>query len=309
MGVTVLDDVILDDCVFLAGGAGGSQTRKNDRSQNQAGYATVNAVRDVTLRQYQLGVKPMSVDEWAEVEGVYEITDAGCFAFLIRDPKDRTFTFANGGLQGYMNGVEFGVPGFGNGTPTYGFRKFYQAKSSSRLRARPFTRLDGTPVLKRGGVTVVYGAAAGNAAIGAGPSYVTFVADASRAVTGVTVGATTQVNIGTAITGLIVNGRLWLQDLGGADAAILNNMSHLITGISGSTYTLATNTAGKTVTFASATGKKYPQPDEALTAQGSFFVPVQFAEDNIDWSLVLAGSFENRLVDAPSVMLIEIREA
>jgi hypothetical protein len=305
--MVVYEDVILDERVFLAG-ANGSNMRQNDRTINQGGYVSVNAVRDVTLRQFQLGVKPMEVDLWQEIEGVYEITDSGVFGFLVKDPKDQVVDTAEGAFQGYMSGVEFGVPGFGNGTPTYGFRKIYKARSSTRTKARALTRLNGTPSMYRGGTPLVEGASAGNVSVSAGPSYITFAADASRSVSAVTVGVTTQITLSSAITGFVVNGRLWLQDLTGADAALLNNMSHQITVIAGAAYTIATNTAGKTIT-AAGTGKKYPQPDEALTWTGEFYVPVQFAEDSIDWDLVRPGAFGDRLVSAPAVTLVEIREA
>jgi hypothetical protein len=308
-GIVVLDDVILDECVFLASGAG-RQSRQNDRTANQGGFATVNVVRDVTLRQFMLGVKAMPVAEWKEIEGVYEITDAGAYGFLVKDPKDQIVSESEGALQGYMSGVEFGTPGFGNGTPNYGLRKLYKAKSSTRTRGRPITRPNGTPAIERGGTPVTYGVAAGNAALSTAPVYVTFVADASQNVSSVTVGATTQVTLAAALSGLVIGGRLWLQDLTGADAALLNNKSHAITNITGGSsniYTLSTNTAGKTIT-AAGTGKKYPQPDEALTWSGAFYVPVQFANDDMDWDLVRPGDIDERLVTGMSVTLIEIRE-
>ena len=309
-GIVVLEDVILDECIFLAA-ASGRQSRQNDRTANQGGFATVNVVRDVTLRQFNLGVKAMLVEDWKEIEGVYEVTDAGAYGFLIKDPKDQEVLTSEGVLQGYMSGVEFGTAGFGNGTPTYGLRKLYKAQSSTRTRARPITRPNSTPAIKRGGTPVAYGVAAGNAALSTAPVYVTFVADASRTVTAVTVGATTQVTLASSIAGLVVGGRLWLQDLTGADAALLNSMSHQIAAITGgglNVYTLATNTAGKTIT-AAGTGKKYPQPDEALTWTGTFYVPVQFSTDDIDWDVVRPGDLDERLITGLSVTLIEIREA
>ncbi len=309
MSIVIYDDVILDECVFIAG-ATGEVNRQNDRVVNQGGYASVNAIRDISLRKYTFGVKPMYREEWLQVRGAWEITDAGAFGFLIKDPIDQgtTFDATDGLLMGYMSGVEFGALGFGNGAPSYGFRQIFKAKSSTRSKAVAVTRLNGTPVVKRGNTTVNVGVGAGNISIGAGPSYVTFVADDSKSVSAVTVGATTQVTLASAITGFVVGGRLWLQDLTGADAALLNNLSHQITNIAGAVYTLATNTAGKTIT-AAGTGKKYPQPDEALTWQGDYYIPVQFAEDALDWDIVKPGALESRLVSGPTVTLIEVREA
>lgn len=308
MTITVYGDVILPKSVVLAG-VSGRQTRQNDRSSNQGGYATVNAVRDVTLREYTIGIKSMLKSYWNQIEAIWEITDSGAFGFLIEDPKGGTVT--DGLLQGYMAGVESGSPGFGNGGPLYGLRQAFRAAGSSRIATRAATRTNGTPSLTRGGSPVTIGVAAGNASLSAAPVYVTFVADASQNVSAVTVGATTQVTLAATLPGLVIGGKLWLQDMTGADAALLNNLSHTITNISGgglNVYTLSTNTAGKTIT-AAGTGKKYPQPDEALAWTGTTYVPVQFAEDFIDWALVRPGHEEDRLFTGPSIPLIEVREA
>ncbi len=307
MTIVVYEDVILPKNVVLAG-VSGRQTRQNDRSSNPAGFATVNAVRDVTLREYTIGIKSMLKAYWRQIEAIWEITDSGAFGFLIEDPKGPTVS--DGLLQGYMSGVEFGAPGVGNGGPLYGFREAFRAAGSSRLATRAVTRLNGSPAVLRGGSPVTVGVAAGNIGISTGPSYVTFVPDATRTVTAVTVGAATQVTLDSAI-GVVVGGRLWLQGLTGADAALLNSQSHEVTAITGAglnVYTLATNTAGKAIT-AAGQGHKYPQPDEALTWSGLTYVPVQFAEDAIDWTLARPGHESDRLFTGPSIPLIEVREA
>lgn len=309
MSIQVYDDVILSKNVIRAG-ASGRMTRANDRSMAPSGYASVNAVRDVTLREYLFGVKPMLLAFWAKVRAIWNITDSGAFGFLIQDPTNPAVTVDLSGLQGYMSGVEFGTVGFGNGCPTYGLRQLEKADGSPRVYAQAVTRLKGTPTIYRGGTPLTVGVAAGNIAISAGPSYVTFVADATRTVSAVTVGATTQVTLNSAI-GVVIGGRLWLQGLTGADAALLNNQSHQVTAITGAglnVYTLSTNTAGKTIT-AAGQGHKYPQPDESLTWAGEFYVPVQFAEDELNWELVRPGHDDDRLVAGPSTTLIEIREA
>ncbi|MDP9991961.1 hypothetical protein J2W28_000989 [Variovorax boronicumulans] len=310
MTITVLSDVIVPKSVIMAG-IEGRTTRQNDRSVNQGGYATTNVVRDVTMREYTLGVKPMALSAWESIVGIYEATDAGAYGMLLEDPTDALATNAQGAFQGYMSGVEFGTPGRGNGTPLYGLRKLYTAFGSSRTRARIVTRPKGTPSMLRGGSPVVVGVAAGNVALSVGPVYAAFVADATRTVTAVTPGATTQVTLNTAIPGFVVSGRLWLQGLTGADAALLNGKSHEITAITGgglNVYTLATNTAGKAIT-AAGQGHKYPQPDETLSWSGGFYVPVQFSNDTMDWDLIRPGHYEDRLIAGPNVPLVEVREA
>jgi len=308
MTIVVKSDVVMDECVFLMN-ASGRSTRQNDRSVNQGGYGTVNVVRDVTLSQYIFGAKPMSVEAWREVEGVYEDTDAGAYGFLIKDPSRHSVTVTDGALQGYMAGVQFGTTGFGNGTPLYILGQLTKPQSTSRTRFRVRTRPNGTPSVFRGGSPVTVGVAAGNISFSSGPVYVTFVPDATRTIDSVTVGATTQVNLSSAITGLVIGGRLWLQGLTGADAALLNNLSHQITNIASDVYTLATNTAGKTITVGAGAAHKYPQPDESLRWAGQFYVPVHFATDDLDWDVVLGGDVDDRLIAGPSVTLMEVREA
>ena len=306
MSIQILDIVMPNS--ILVWGVTGTLSRKNDRSANPAGYVSVNAVRDITMRAYQLATAPMRLDDAEKLAGIYEVTDAGTYGLKLQDPIDSAMTAANGALQGYMSGVEFGTVGFGNGCPTYGIRKVYTAWGTSIKRARPITRPNGTIAVTRGGSPVTYGVAAGNIAISAGPSYITFVPDVTRTVSGVTVGATTQVTLNSAI-GVVVNGRLWLQGLTGADAALLNNQSHQVTNVAGAVYTLATNTAGKNITAGPGQGHKYPQPDEALTAAGNFYVPVHFRDDNMDWDLAIGGPMHGRMVTIPQTFLDEVREA
>ena len=307
MSIVVLADVRIPD-EFIQADMSGALSRENDRSSVPAGFMSINVVRDITLRYWQIGVIPMLASEWDQIEAVYEVSDAGAFGVLLRDPKDSNVSQARGKLQGYMLGVEAGLTGFGNGGPRYGLRKVYAA--GSQVRSRPITRPASGAILYRGGTPVTIGVGAGNAAISAGPAYVTFVADASRAVNSVTVGATTQVVLASAIPGLVVGGRLWLDTLSGANAALLNDQSHQITNISSATYTLATNTAGKTITAGSGQARKYPQPDEALAWAGAYDVPVHFRDDDISWQTVAAQDGDGEiLVVGSGIYLDEVREA
>lgn len=309
MTIQVLSDVIFPQNVLLSA-LSGSNSRKNVRTKNQGGFASVNAVNDVTERHWQIAVEPMYVSDLQAIIGIHEVTDAGAYGMLLEDPIDSVVTASQGALIGYMTGVENGVFGFGNGTPNYGFRKLYTASGSTRQKARIVTRPKGTPAVLRGGAAVTVGASAGNIAISAGPSYVTFVPDATRTVSSITVGATTQVTLSSAISGLVTTtGKLWLQGLTGADAALLNNLAHTITNIAGAVYTLSTNTAGKTITAGSGQGHKYPQPTETLTWSGQFYVPVNFRDDELAWELEAGGPRDLRMVTVPSTYLDEIREA
>lgn len=302
-----IKNIVMPESVLVSA-LSGTRMRKNTRTQNVGGYATVNADRDWTQRRWQIATQPLTQALASSIIGIYEVTDAGTFGFLIFDPVDSTVSAAEGLLQGLMLGVESGAAGFGNGCPTYGFRKVYIANGSILGGTNPITRPYGTPAVTRGGSPVTVGAAAGNISLSAGPVYVTFVADASANVNAIAPGATTSVTLASALAGLAIGGRLWLENLTGTHASLLNSQSHQITNIVGATYTLATNTAGKTIT-AAGTGKKYPQPTEALGWSGSYYVPVHFRDDDLEWELFHGGPAPARLVSFTSCYLDEVREA
>lgn len=308
MPLTVYSNVIMP-ASLLAAGIRGKNMRRNARTQDQGGYQTVNAIWSRTLRQYELGTVPLTVAQWQTLEGLFEATDAGAYGFLMADPKDSAASLSEGLLYPYLGGL-VGTIGVGYGVPSYRLHKRYTSAGSTRTKDRAITRPQATPTIKRAGSTVTLGASAGNAAIDYDTGTVTFVADSSSAVTAVSVGATTQVTLSAALSGLAVSGRLYLTGLTGAHAADLNGLSHAVTAVSGgglNVYTLATNTAGRTIT-AAGTGFKYPQPSEALTWSGNFYVPVHFANDDIDWDLMVAGPAETRFIAGPSVLLEEVRE-
>lgn len=303
--VAVLSDVILPNSVVAAAGVRGKNKRVNDRVSNQAGFMTVTSVSLTTLREYEIGFIPSLPNIFQAINGIFEVTDGGASGFLMEDPSDNTTT--NGLLQPLQGGVAVGAIGAGYGVPTYQLLSRYTSVGSTRTRDRTIKRPKSSAVLLRAGIAVTIGAGAGNAALDVTTGLVTFVADASQNVSAITVGSTTQVTLAAALPGLVVGGQLWLQGLTGADAALVNNISHTITGIAGAVYTLSTNTAGKTIT-AAGQGVKYPQPADTLTWTGGFYVPVQFMTDELDWELLVSGPYAGRYVAGASTQLIEVRE-
>ncbi len=45
-----------------------------------------------------------------------------------------------------------------------------------------------------------------------------------------------------------------------------------------------------------------------LTWSGSFYVPVHFMSDDLDWDIVRSGTQSSRLMVGPNVVLQEVRE-
>lgn len=304
--LTVYADVIMPESV-IAAGVRGKQIRNNTRTQSPSGYARVNINSARSLLQFEIGVAPLPVSTWATLGGMYEVTHAGAYGFLMRDPKD---SVATSGLMYPYNAALLGTIGFGYGVPQYKLYNRYTSVGSTRTYDRAITRPKASPALTRAGSSVTLGASPGNASVDTTTGTVTFVADSSSTVTAVTVGATTQVTLTAALSGIAVGGRLYLSGLTGADAALLNGLSHSVTAITGgglNIYTLATDTATKTIT-AAGSGYKYPQPTEALAWSGIFYVPVHFAEDTLDFDIIRGGPADTRYVAGPRIVLNEVRE-
>lgn len=306
MSITVYNDVILPSSVISAG-IRGKQIRSNARAQNQGGFATINVIWDDTLRQYELGVKPMLVSAWQAIEGLQEITDSGAYGFLMLDPKDQEVNTGEGLLQPYLT-ANVGTIGFGYGIPTYRLAKQYTTISSSRTKNRRISRPVSAAVT-RGGSPVTVGVAAGNISLNSDTGTVTFVADESQAITSITTGATTVLNFanGTGIVAALAPGqRVYVTGVTGTGASALNGLSHVIASEGATSLTINTDTTG--LTLASGTAAKYPQASEALAWTGTFYVPVHFTSDELDWEMLRPGDFDNRILAGPSVTLMEVRE-
>ena len=302
----ILDDLIFPDEI-IATAARGKRRRMTDMVTTEDGGTKTNAVWDRPFRSYDLGLVARPADQWETIATIHDICNGRARGFLLRDPIDSRVSTAEGKLAPRDDdGVAVGTAGLGYGVERYRLvkRKTYAGYNADVEVPKPES---GTVALLRGGSPVTLGAGAGNAAIDHATGYVTFVADASSAVSSVTVGATTVVVLGAAIGGLGVGDRLWLQGLTGADAALLNGQSHPITVAAGASYTMGTNTAGKAIT-AAGTGKAFPQADETLTWSGRFFVPVAFESDDLDWQAVAGHADEDRrLIQGSSVPLLEVK--
>lgn len=307
MSLTVFPDVLLSASI-IAAGIRGKNMRNNIRVSTTSGEMQINVRWARTLRQYELGVVPLSIEQWAQIEALHEVTEGGAYGFLMQDPKDRSAAAGEGFLQSYSGGLLLGTMGHGYGVPTYRLGKRYAVSGTSRFKDRLITRPKDTPVVKKNGVTLAYGSSAGQFSIEQATGIVTIHEDASAYLASATVGATTVLDFGTGSFASLfaTGGRVWLQGVVGTAASVLANKSHEVLSVSGNTLTINTATTGLTLTNALA--MRYPQPSDALTWSGEFYVPVHFMEDEIDWDLARPGDMQDRLIAGPSVVLQEIRE-
>jgi uncharacterized protein (TIGR02217 family) len=307
MSLTVLSDVLLSEAIVAAGIRGKNQ-RNNNRVTSTNGQMQINIQSDRTLRQYQLGVVPLTAEQWGQIEALHEVTEGGAYGFLMQDPKDRSVQAGQGFLQSYNSNLLLGTVGHGYGVPTYRLIKRYTVIGTARFKDRLITRPQVNPQLQKNGTTISSGGGPGQFSINSATGVLTINEDASAYLASATVGGTTVLNFGSGTFASLfaVGGRVWLQNVGGTASAVLNNRSHEVLSVSGNTLTINTSTAGLSLTDALA--KRYPQPIDTLTWSGLFYVPVHFLEDDIDWELALGGNFDSRLVAGPNVVVQEVRE-
>jgi uncharacterized protein (TIGR02217 family) len=305
MTITINNNLILPESVIQAG-IRGKNMRNNTRVMSGSGFESVNINWARTLRQYELGIKPMEVAQWLEIEALHEATDGGASGFKMRDPKDKNVTHTNGRLQGIENGVAVGTVGVAFGTRLYTLNKRYSTISGVSTYDRRITR-PGNPIeVKLQGTTLTDGV---DYIYSEFTGIVTLEALANQNPSSYTVGTATQITFpNTTFTSLFTTGqRVFITGVQGTAASILNNRSHSVSNISSNVMTISVTTTGLTVTGVGSAAR-YPQANNTLTWSGDFFVPVHFANDEIDWEVLVGGTFDNRIIAGPSVVLQEVRE-
>lgn len=274
---------------------------KTDIVESNAGFEFRNKVWSRAKCQYDISTvlrtveRPSALYAQSIIRNFFRAVGGSFGGFRVKDFSD--YKDEGGGL--------LGTDGLGHGIPAYQMFKNYTvgALTDQRIIQKP---VSGQVQLQRGGSPVTLGSGAGNAAIDYTTGIVTFVADASSGATSITVGSTTTVVLTTNPGTLVAGQLLYLSGFAGADAALVNSIAHTINSVAGSgpfTFVLATNTAGKTITLGSGTGKKYPQLTEGLTWTGQFDVPVRFGTDLAKIGL---GS-EGALYEWQSIIIMEFR--
>jgi uncharacterized protein (TIGR02217 family) len=86
-GIVILTDIVAPNSLFEAG-VGGRNTRRNVRGENTGGIINANAIWSNTKRSFTWGTVPHTIAVWQTLEGLFEVTWAGVYGFLLQDPKD-----------------------------------------------------------------------------------------------------------------------------------------------------------------------------------------------------------------------------
>lgn len=246
--------------------------------------------------------------QWATARGEWNVSDA----FTTANPQNayayqqvrNLFNCVMGQLYGFRfkdwkdyqddgAGV-LGTTGLGTGVPTYQMYKNYAISplSYQQIIQKP----TGTINAYRNGVL------AGTATTDLTTGIVTFVADASRSISSITVGASTVIHGTGALTGAAIGKYVYVNGVTSTVGALLNGKSWLISNVAGSDVTISAATTG--LSGGSGTMYMYPQATEALTWTGEFDVPVRFAED---MPRMQPDQGTGALYDWQSLKVIEIR--
>lgn len=91
MSITILSDVIVPERFFVAG-VTGRRIRRNERARVDSARMRINIAQEDTLRTFNFTNAPLTVEDWMEFEGLYEVTDAGAYGCLCLDPTDQKAT-------------------------------------------------------------------------------------------------------------------------------------------------------------------------------------------------------------------------
>ncbi len=250
---------------------------------------------------------------WAQGRAVYDVSHAArtqaqhvvllnffravqgrTHGFRFKDELDYQATTANGVLG----------TGVGTGAPTYQLGKSYAAGALAFVRSirKP---VSGTVAIYRNAGLATAGSGAGQYALDTTTGIVTWVADAFRTISSVSVGASTALTLASALPGAAISKYVYVTGMTGTAGAFLNNKAWLINNVAGAVVTIAAVTTGLAGT--AGTCSMYPQASDALTWSGEFDVPVRFDTDRMSAEIITRAPGGGYIVGWSSIPLIEIR--
>lgn len=274
------------DCI--AYGAMSSPWWSTSVAQTQGGWEQRNQNWLNSRHRYDVSLAIRTATDYKLVKVHFNEMRGQLHSFPFKDYLDYTVTAGEGFL-------EYVSPGVFNLIKRYGDDNAYD-----RRITRPVNQ-----TLYRGVTPVTPGAGAGQYSIGAF-GVITFVPDQTRTINTHTVGVTHQIVLASAFSPNVgISGKISLIGISGTAAALLNNLEHTVTSVSGATISIAVNTTGLTATGGSA--RRMVQASE-LTWSGEFNVPCRYASDQMPAVAVNRNSPDELLVDVSGIEVVEVRE-
>lgn len=244
--------------------------------------------------RFEVGMRTMNAATTQTLDAFFRSVKGRAYGFRVKDWTD----FSDGG-NGVM--LQTATPG------QYQMGKVYSSQgalSETRMIQKPVPGtvaiyLNGTAQTLTGGGGVAYDTTQG-----------TFTFDNAiqgSSVTAIAVGATTTITCASVLTGIVAGDTLWMSNVTGAGAALLNGLPFDIISVSGHEYTINANTTGATVD-AVADAATYVNPTDVFVWTGQFDVPVRFDVDEMKKQVMdRNGPSGDLLVDWGSIPLIEVR--
>lgn len=252
----------------ISHGAQGGPGMRTDVVVLNSGFEQRNAVWSVPRSRYDVSHGVKSQTDLDTLIAFFRVADGRLNSFRFKDWLDYLVTVSNGRL---------GITAIGTGFPTYQLYKRYNnaAASKDRLIAKPVS--DQVTAYRNAGALTM-GSGAGNIAIDYTTGIITFVADSSKAITGIT-----KANPGVITTstphGFSTGDLIYLSGIGGMTE--LNGTVVTITSTGASTFSIGVNTTSYGTYTSGGTAAKYPQAADALTWAGQFDVPARFDIDEM----------------------------
>jgi uncharacterized protein (TIGR02217 family) len=293
-------DVRIDDGLIIYDSDGGPEF-----STEITPTATGNEKRQENyeegLGSWDIGERMVTGVELKAIETFFRARKGRAYSFRWKDWGDYIILAAEGRI---------GATAAGAGVPTYDLWRRLSDSAGDDDR-RIWLLVATTFAGFRNGSPVAEGAGAGEiSSVDLVNGQVTFIADATSGATSITPGATTEVILTTNPGTLIAGELLYLSAFAGADAGFVNGLAHTINTVAGTgpfTFTLATDTAGKTITLGSGVGAKYPQVADALTFSAQFDKPVRFGSDKLTRKFIVRDG-ANTLFELAPLPIVETIE-
>jgi uncharacterized protein (TIGR02217 family) len=205
----------------------------------------------------------------------FRVAKGQAYGFRFRDWTD--YLDEGGGILGapLTTYIPFNAPtGTGSGVPVLQLYKEYAMSplSDYRVIQKPLAAS-----IYRNGIEVAAGTGPGEYALDTTTGLVTFVADSSESASSWTEGATTTFSVPAVPPGWASGKTLYFSGVAGDTAGVINNQAVAIQSVSGTSVTVAANTAG--LTLSGGTASMYPQVTDELTWLGTFDTPCRFGTD------------------------------
>lgn len=238
---------------------------------------------------FDVGRRAMNAADTATLDAFFRAVKGRAYGFRIKDWTDYQTTTGNGVLTPTV------TPG------VYQLGKLYLAGAFNE------TRTIQKPVA--GAVSPTLNAAPLNAGAYTLDTTSGLLTTTSKAITGVTLGGPTVITLAAAIPGIVAGQSLVCKGLTGAQAAQLNGVPGIITGISGAAYTVSITTSGTITPVVGSTASWMATPgSDVLAWAGQFDVPARFDVDEMKKQIIdRNGPSGELIVDWGSIPVIEIR--